>query len=96
VNTDEQAELISTVQAGLAAERMYGYIGEFVRRERKKVEEKVFKAIKRGDPLDPQVAIQAWIEIHAIEQVPAKLRREVKLGAAAAEKIEAAGIPLNP
>lgn len=79
--------LISKIQEGHFAERILEVINDFVDRERRKIEEKVFKALAKGDYLDPQAAVQAWVEFRAVTELPAKLRKQARDGHVASEKL---------
>lgn len=88
----ESPELLhEAMQRGIAADRMAEYIGEFIDKRVREVETRVFKAIDSGQPLDPQMAVQAWIEVHAAVNLPKSLQKTARRGRDAGKKLKDAG-----
>ena len=83
----DHAKQMEKMAQGKAAERILEFMGEFVVAELGRIEARVFKLIEAEEYLDPNIAVQAWIQYHAVEQLPKKLRRQMKDGQQAAKKL---------
>lgn len=56
---------------------------------REQVIQQVFQKLREG-PLDPQMAVQAWLSMYEITQLERSLRSEIRQGRKAGEKLIAA------
>lgn len=44
--------------------------------------------LAKGETLDPQFAVQKWIELHAIQSLKRSLRQKIRSGKGASERLE--------
>lgn len=85
---EESAALMEQMAQGKAAEMVLEYVNEYAVTARGEIEKRVFAKLEEDGFIEPQIAVQAWAEYHAITQMPKKLRRQSRLGKTAAEKIQ--------
>ena len=81
-------KLMDRVSDGKAAEKMLDLMADLVTKDRKRVEERVFAQIEKQGFIEPHLAVQAWIELHALTQLPKRLRRQARDGKVAGQKVE--------
>jgi hypothetical protein len=73
------------VQAAMAA-RMIDWSNPVLDGEVEKVFKRAFAIFDRGEPLEPQLAVQLWAEIYAFQRLRTVLGRMVKHGEKVAER----------
>ncbi len=85
---EEEVDLHEKVTKGATA----GHLVEFAEREiiepfESRIRNSMFLAIDSDDPLDPQKAAQAWIELRAVYKLVKDLKRRQSEGEAAHKKL---------
>jgi len=92
-----QPDLSETIAQGHDAELVAKTLGEELTKRRAEIEKRVFARLKSGEPLSGDMAVQSWLELHAVHRLEQHLRRRIQLGEAAGEelvgKLEAPGEP---
>lgn len=88
---EDPQELMSLVQQGTLASRMLEFIDEHIEAKETAIRDQIFAVLDSKSALDPQKAVQAWIEVRALHAFPKELRKQVRDGIRAGEKLEKQG-----
>ncbi len=83
----EEQALTSKVTAGHRADLVAELVDDHVNSERSKIENGIFSRIDQGAPITPELAVQAWIQLHALRNLGRTLARKKRDGQSAAKRL---------
>jgi hypothetical protein len=79
--TDREAQ----IHASMAA-RLLEWADPILSDEECKVQERIFSLMRAGEVIDPQLAVQAWAELHSFRRLRALLVRKIRHGEKVAQR----------
>jgi hypothetical protein len=92
LSTDEEVELLEKSQMGVVAGQLAAFARqEVLGREERSIRAKIFEIIDSSKPLDPVLAVQAWIELRSAYKLIAALEKLEKLGTGARSTLSQRG-----
>lgn len=72
---------------GKAAAHLHATLEDEFARQQKAIDDRVYQQLAKGETIDPQAALQAWIEKHAIHKLERKLLQRARAGQSASEHL---------
>jgi hypothetical protein len=87
---ERQVELQETALRGAGASALAAQAEIVVAEQEARIRRDIFTAIDSREPLDPQKAIQAWLELRSAYKFVSSLRKVKNQGVSASEQLQAA------